>query len=228
MTAIRTVLFDLDGTFADTARDLARCLNLLLREEGREALPFADIRPQVSHGATALVHLGFGVDANHPDHEPLRQRLLTLYDSNLAVDTVIFDGIESLLQDLTKRGMNWGIVTNKPSRFTDPLMRALGYADRACCLVSADTTANKKPHPEPMLYAAAKAGSRPEQCVYVGDAQRDIEAGRNAGMATLGALFGYLGQEDDPVAWGADGLIEKPAGVLTWIETGQTGLAPGL
>lgn len=217
LPGIRTVLFDLDGTLLDTAPDLADALNALRTEQGLTPLPFAQIRPVVSHGGVALIELGFGLDRSDPAFEPLRQRLLAIYRDNLAVRTRPFPGMAALLAALEQRGLNWGVVTNKPGWLTEPLLAALGLYARAACVVSGDTLEQRKPHPAPLLHACTLAGSRPEQCVYVGDAQRDIEAGRNAGMHTLVALFGYLQPQDDPRAWAADASVQEPAGILDWI-----------
>lgn len=214
---IRTVLFDLDGTLLDTAPDLAAALNTVLLENQREALPLAVIRGVVSHGGIALIRLGFKRDESHPEFEVLRQRLLTVYRDNLSSRTRPFPGITESLEQLEQRGLNWGIVTNKPAWLTDPLLKDLGLFDRAACVVSGDTLAQRKPHPAPMLHACALAGSKPEHCVYVGDAQRDIEAGRNAGMHTMIALFGYLRNEDRPHEWDADSMIEQPQDLLDWL-----------
>jgi 2-phosphoglycolate phosphatase len=215
---IRTILFDLDGTLLDTAPDLADALNAVLTEQGRPSLPFERIRPVVSHGGIALVRLGFGLEPSDPGFEPLRRRLLAVYRDNLAVRTRLFAGMAQLLEDIEQRGLNWGVVTNKPGWLTEPLLQALGLWQRAACVVSGDTLEQRKPHPAPMLYACKLAGSRPEQCVYVGDAERDIEAGRNAGMHTLVALFGYLQPGDDPGMWQASALVDSPAGVLNWLD----------
>ncbi|BAV33482.1 phosphoglycolate phosphatase [Sulfuricaulis limicola] len=218
MTKIRTVLFDLDGTLADTAPDLAHALNLLLVEEGKTALLYETIRPEVSHGASALVTLGFGKKPGDADFDRLRQRFLVLYTENLCRHTRLFDGIPALLQTLKKQGMNWGVVTNKPAFLTDPLMAQLRPDPAPACVVSGDTVANRKPHPEPMLHACTAAGSRPEQCLYVGDAERDILAGRHAGMKTLVALFGYINGHETPERWGADGMIRAPGEILDWLK----------
>jgi len=218
MTSLRAVLFDLDGTLADTAPDLAHVLNTLLGEEGRAPLPYARIRSQVSHGGKALIHLGFGLDEQDPEFARLRKRFLELYRDNLCNRTRLFPGMEQTLRALEGRGLRWGIVTNKPASLTDPLVQQLGLTDRAACVVSGDTTANSKPHPEPMLHACRLAGAAAGQCLYVGDAARDIEAGRRAGMHTLVALFGYIGDDDRPADWGADGAVESPAGITEWIE----------
>jgi len=215
---LRTVLFDLDGTLADTAPDLAYALNCVLQQQGRDTLPFEQIRPVVSHGGAALISLGFGLGPGHNGYDELRAELLRIYQENLTRHTGLFPGMAELLGTLEQRGMNWGVVTNKPAWLTDPLMDQLGLSTRAACIISGDTTANRKPHPEPMLLACLQAGSTPEQCLYVGDAERDIEAGRRAGMHTAVALFGYLDEQDTPQRWGADTLIAHPLELLAWID----------
>lgn len=215
---VRTVLFDLDGTLADTAPDLAYALNTVRSEQGCTALPYDTIRPHVSHGSNALVRLGFGLEPDHPRFERLRQRLLEIYRANLARHTRLFPGMAQLLDQIEARGMNWGVVTNKPGWLTDPLLDALGIAARAACIVSGDTLDQRKPHPAPMLHACLQAHSAPPECVYVGDAERDITAGRNAGMRTLVALFGYIGSEDRPGAWGADDMVDHPLAILNWLD----------
>jgi 2-phosphoglycolate phosphatase len=215
--SIRTVLFDLDGTLLDTARDMAYALNETLRERGKPALPLECIRPHVSHGSRALLALGFGLDSGDPGYDAARERLLAIYRDNLARETRLFPGMEIVLETLERNGLNWGVVTNKPAWLTDPLMTAMNLTSRASCIVSGDTTGNSKPHPEPLLHACRQAGSQPGQCIYVGDAPRDIEAGKNAGLQTLVALFGYLGPRDRPESWGADGSIERPEDLLVWL-----------
>jgi len=217
MSSIRTVLFDLDGTFADTAPDLASALNALLAEEGRSPLPFAQIRPQVSHGSIGLLKLGFGVAPGDTDFLRLRERLLAIYSANLCRDTRPFPGVPEVLEELRRRGRNWGIVTNKPAFLTEPLVRQLNLPFPPACVISGDSTVNRKPHPEPMLLACRQAGSEPAQCLYVGDAERDIAAGRDAGMKTLVALFGYIDSHERPERWGADGMIRTAAEVLDWL-----------
>ncbi len=215
---IRTVLFDLDGTLADTAPDLAHALNTQLVEQGKKALPYETIRPEVSHGATALIKLGFGVGPGDAGFDRLRERFLALYSADLCKHTKPFAGIEPLLKSLQQQGINWGIVTNKPAFLTDPLVAGLNLSPAPACVVSGDTVANRKPHPEPMLHACTAAGSRPEQCLYVGDAERDIQAGKHAGMKTLVALFGYISESETPDRWGADGMIRTPSEILDWLK----------
>ncbi len=211
------VLFDLDGTFADTAPDMAYALNLQLRASGREPLPFERIRPHVSHGARAMIRLGFGLTPEEPEFERLRGEFLEIYRAHLVRETSLFPGIEQLTHRLDARGTPWGIVTNKPGWLTDPLVRSLGLDGRPGCVVSGDTTPNAKPHPEPILHACRILGADPARTWYVGDAERDIVAGKAAGARTLVALFGYLGEEEAPETWGADGLIADPLDVLDWI-----------
>lgn len=210
-------LFDLDGTLVDTAPDLAATLNVLRAERGREPLPFDVIRPHVSHGARAMVQIGFGIDEQDASFAALRQRFLDLYRERLMQDSRLFDGMDEVLATLENRGVKWGVVTNKPAWLTEPLLKDLGLAPRAACVISGDSTRNRKPHPEPLLHASALVGVAPEQCLYIGDARRDIEAGRAAGMKTLVALFGYLGQDDRPHEWDADGMIDTPLDILDWL-----------
>jgi phosphoglycolate phosphatase len=214
---IRTVLFDLDGTLADTAPDLAYALNTLLKEQHKPALPYETIRPVASHGAAGLIELGFGIARDTARFIPLRERFISIYRANLTRETRLFPNMPVLLDQLTARGLNWGIVTNKPAFLTDPLIEQLGLQEDAVCVVSGDTTANRKPHPEPMLHACQLAGSKPEECLYVGDAERDIEAGNAAGMQTLVALFGYIGAQEHPETWGASGMIRAPEEILNWL-----------
>jgi 2-phosphoglycolate phosphatase len=215
---IQTVLFDLDGTLLDTAPDLAAALNTVLAENRREPLLFETIRPAVSHGGNAIIRRGFGLEASDPAIEPLRQRLLEVYRANISTRTRPFPGMAEVLDTLEARGLNWGVVTNKPGWLTEPLLGDLGLLQRAACVVSGDTLAQRKPDPAPMLHACALAGSKPQQCVYIGDAQRDVEAGNNAGMYTLVALFGYFREDDRPQEWQADAMIDTPAGLLAWLD----------
>lgn len=218
MSNIRTVLFDLDGTLADTAPDLAAALNQTLADENRPPLPFAQIRPHVSHGSTALVRLGFGGEPDDRKFSERRARLLAHYANDVCRATRIFPGIADVLGGLHRREIGWGIVTNKPAFLTDPLVERLELIYPPACIVSGDTTKNRKPHPEPLLHACTIAGVAPEECLYIGDAERDIQAGRQAGMQTLVALFGYLSDDDVPAAWGADGMINHPSEILEWVD----------
>jgi 2-phosphoglycolate phosphatase len=213
----RALLLDLDGTLLDTAPDMAAALNALRRAEGAAPLPFAAIRPHVSHGARALVQLGFG--AVEPErHEALRLRFLALYRERLSDSTQLFAGWEAVLARLEAGALPWGIVTNKPGWLTAPLLVAVGLAARAGCVVAGDTLPERKPHPAPLLHAAALLGHAPQACLYAGDAERDIIAGRAAGMRTLAMRFGYLAAHEDPARWQPDAVASEPADVLDWLE----------
>lgn len=211
------LLLDLDGTLLDTAPDMGGALNRLRAEHGLEPLPAARIRPVVSHGAMRLVALGFP-EASGAEFERLRLRFLDLYAEHLAEGTRLFPGIEAVLASLEARDTPWGIVTNKPAWLTEPLLEALGLDRRAACAVSGDTVAERKPHPLPLLHAAALIGIAAERCVYVGDAERDIQAGRAAGMTTVVAAYGYLSAEDQPSQWQPDGIVASPDELLAWLQ----------
>ncbi|NHZ69984.1 MAG: HAD-IA family hydrolase [Thermotogales bacterium] len=218
---IQTVLFDLDGTLLDTAPDLANALNAVLEQNSHPALPFEKIRPVVSHGGRALIELGFGLVPDHPDFEPLRQQLLDYYLAHIADETRLFPGMGDVLDSIEQNGRNWGVVTNKPGWLTEPLiplMDALDLTRRAGGIVSGDTLEERKPHPAPLLHACDMIGSKPGSCLYVGDAERDIEAGHNAGMITLVAMFGYLMEQDRPETWGATAMIQRPGEILDWVK----------
>ncbi len=204
MTDIATVLFDLDGTLIDTAPDMAAALNMLCDEESHPQLPYDIVRPRVSDGSVALVKLAFGDAMESERLDYLKQRYLEIYEQNLANESRLFDQMEQVFNELEQRSINWGVVTNKPGWLTLPLMQMLQLDQAASCIVSGDTTANRKPHPEPMYHACEIAGSEPAQCVYVGDAQRDIEAGNNAGMMTVVARWGYIADDQDVDSWQAE------------------------
>ena len=210
---IRCVLFDLDGTLADTAPDLAAALNKMRTDRGLAALPLDPLRRMASSGARGLVGAGFNLKPGDAGYEALRIEFLANYESALHVHTRLFDGVEELLAAI-EAGRKWGVVTNKAKRFTDPLSRFIGFTGRASCVVSGDTTPHAKPHPAPLLHAAELSGVAAHECIYVGDDLRDIQAGRAAGMKTLAVTWGYLGDTDPPDTWGADAVIARPAQVL--------------
>ncbi|MFA6903151.1 MAG: HAD-IA family hydrolase [Gallionellaceae bacterium] len=208
------VLFDLDGTFADTAPDLGAALNHVRGLHHLPPLPLEVTRLQASHGSAGLIKLGFDVAPDSEKFPALRDALLAHYSANICAHTTLFPGMAELIETLEQRGLPWGIVTNKPQRFTLPLMQALGYAERAACLVSGDTCAHAKPHPEPMLYAARSIGVAPLNCLYLGDDRRDMEAGNAAGMRSLIALFGYIDPGADLETWQADAAIATPLALI--------------
>ena len=205
----RAVLFDLDGTLLDTAPDMAGSLNQLLQEQGREPLPFESIRRLVSHGATALVSLGFAGVAE-PLFAVLRARFLEIYRGRLSVETRLYEGIAEALERLDSSGINWGIVTNKPGWLTGPLLEHFALHRRAKVIVSGDTLAQRKPHPAPLLHAAAGLAVAPAECIYIGDAERDVLAAQAAGMPVYVALFGYIPANEQPHDWPASGWLDSP------------------
>ncbi len=210
------VLFDLDGTLLDTAPDMVGALNELRMLEGLAPLPCAALRQHVSHGSARLVSVGFGLDAGD-EFERLRQRFLDVYRARLASDTRPFEGMEAVLAAVESAGFAWGVVTNKPGWLTEPLLQELKLRERCACVVSGDSLPVRKPHPAPLLHAAETLGLAPAHCTYVGDAERDIQAGRAAGMRTLVAAFGYLGDGDQPATWEADGIVSTPLELLGWL-----------
>jgi phosphoglycolate phosphatase len=216
--SVRTVLFDLDGTLADTLPDLAFALNRTLEAEGLEPLSEDAIRPLITEGGRVMVDMAVGERRDQEAKDRMRHAFLDTYRENLANETRLFPEMESVLETLDERRMPWGIVTNKLTAFTDPLVRALGIDRRAKCVVSGDTTSHSKPHPEPMFYACRAAGAKPAECVYLGDAEKDVLAGRRAGMRTLVALYGYLPEDADPHAWGASGVVDSPLGLVRWLD----------
>ncbi len=208
---IRAVLFDLDGTFADTAPDMAGALNALRRQRGLEPVPMPILRPHVSSGARGMLDAGFDLKPTDPEYPALRDAFLVEYSQNLCVDSRWFDGISDVVDDLEQRNIKWGIVTNKATRFTLPLLEALSITPRAACVVCGDTCARAKPHPDPLLHAATQLGLQPSQCVYVGDDERDIVAANAAGMRGIVAMYGYLGALTPPESWPAAAWVQSPA-----------------
>ena len=210
----RGVLFDLDGTLADTAPDLGYALNQQRLARGMPELPIEAVRSQASSGARGLLKIGFGIEPGQSGYEALRDEFLDIYEENLARNSRLFPGVSTLLEQIERRGLRWGIVTNKSERFTFPLLRALALIERAACVICGDTTPNPKPHPAPLLAAAKKLGIPAPQCIYVGDDVRDVQAGHAAGMPVVVARYGYLGNGAPPEQWGADGFVDSPADLL--------------
>lgn len=213
----KAVLFDLDGTLADTAPDLGLALNRQRQLRGLPALTLKQIRPQASAGARGLLKLGFNLTPEDENYPAMREQFLNLYSESLCHSTKLFEGITELLREIEKRAMPWGVVTNKPQRFTLPLLQRLELAQRAACIVSGDTCVNPKPHPD-LLFAASRAiGLAPHECIYMGDDKRDTEACLAAGMCSLIAGWGYLGNGSDPETWGAHGMIAAPQDLLDYL-----------
>lgn len=215
LQAPRAILFDLDGTLADTAPDLAAAVNLLRTERGLEPTPYAVLRPTASAGARGMIGAAFGLTPQDAGYEELRVQWFNHYQAAMAVHSTLFAGVPDLLAGIAGAGMAWGIVTNKPARFTDPLIPQIGL-QHAGCIISGDTTAHAKPHPAPLLEAARRLGLAPEQCWYVGDDLRDVEAGRAAGMVTVACNWGYCGSVE-PLSWGADYQLDTPFALLDTI-----------
>lgn len=211
---IEAILFDLDGTLIDTAADMGGALNSLLLEEGFEPLPLDTIRPLVSQGGLVLTRLGFGGKVAEREIEPLRQRFLQHYHANVADESKLFDGYAEILDELEARSIPWGIVTNKPEWLTRPLLEQLDLAERSGVVIGGDTLAERKPHPLPLQVAAERLQVSRHNCVYVGDDERDIVAGKAASMKTLVAAYGYIEDAVDIEAWEADGVIDLPRNLL--------------
>jgi phosphoglycolate phosphatase len=221
----RAALFDLDGTLLDTALDMTGALNLLLAEEGREALALEVLRPLVSNGAIALVRAGFPeLGVGTADFERMRERFLALYSGAICVHTRLFPGFETVLATLESNSFPWGIITNKAGWLTDPILNSLGLSARAACVVSGDTLPQRKPHPRPLLHAAELIAVAPAECVYLGDALRDVQAARAAGMVPLGARFGYINTADDPASWPVAAWIDEPNDLLGWLALPSAGV----
>lgn len=208
------VLFDLDGTLIDTAPDMGGALNNLLIEENLEPLPLESLRPYVSQGGLVLTRIGFAAHVDEDRIEPLRQRFLQHYRAIVADNSRLFPGYEEVLRELERRDIPWGIVTNKPEWLTHPLLEQLDLAERTAVVIGGDTLPVRKPHPQPLLEAAERIGVDCRGCVYVGDDERDIVAGRAAQMKTLVAAYGYIEDATAISAWQADGVIDSPAELL--------------
>lgn len=211
----RAVLFDLDGTLADTAPDLAAAINRVRTARGLDPAPYEVLRPVASAGAKGLIGAAFGLKPEDMGYDDLRTAFLDNYEAAIAVESHLFEGVDTLLLQLQERDVAWGIVTNKAARFTERLVPKIGL-QHAQCVISGDTTTHSKPHPAPLLEAARRLSLTPQDCWYVGDDLRDIQAGRAAGMTTIAAAWGYCGHVE-PTGWGADALIETPLDLLKLI-----------
>jgi 2-phosphoglycolate phosphatase len=216
----RAVLFDLDGTVLDTAPDMAGALNALLREHSRAPLPYEAVRGGVSHGAGRVVRSGFP-DADPEAFAALQRRFLEIYRGALSGGTRLFPGMDQVLESLDDSRIKTGIVTNKAAWLTEPLLAELGLRARFGCVISGDTLAERKPHPLPLLHAARLLDVEPGDCIYVGDAQRDVQAAHAAGMPALVATYGYLLPDEDPAAWGGDSYLNEPLDLLQWLSAAR-------
>ena len=216
--ATQLVLFDLDGTLIDSAPDLAAAANAMRAARSLAPLPLATLRPMVGAGARGMVGLALGAQPGDAGFDALRQEFLERYQSALLTHTAVFADMAPVLDRLDAEGRRWGIVTNKAARYTQPVVEGLHLHARASVVISGDTTPHSKPHPEPLLEAARRVGVDAALCVYIGDDHRDILAGRAAGMATLAAAWGYLGQGDPIDAWGAHAVLSEPAALLQWLQ----------
>jgi 2-phosphoglycolate phosphatase len=214
---MRAVLFDLDGTLADTAPDMARTVNLMRERRGLATVPPERVRPFVSQGARGMIAAAFGVAGDHPEFQAMREEFLALYADNLCIDTRLFPGMEELLGSLESRGIAWGVVTNKFERLARPVIAGLGLGERAAVVVGGDTCPRAKPYPDPLLFACAAIGIAPSHTLYVGDDERDVQAARAAGMPVIVAGYGYLGQGPPPETWGADAIAASVQEVAAWI-----------
>jgi N-acetyl-D-muramate 6-phosphate phosphatase len=215
---LRAVLFDMDGTLLDTAPDMVNALNNLRHEHGLAPLPYEIVRAAVSHGAARVVKIGFE-GADEQQFAQLQLRFLELYRGALSLHTKLFPGMLEVLDELDARGLKSSIVTNKAGWLTEPLLEQLGLRSRFASVVSGDTLPVRKPHPQPLLHAAALAGVAPEACVYVGDAQRDVEAAHAAGMPALVANYGYLRPDEDTSFWGGDLYLQQASDLLDWLRS---------
>lgn len=217
MTTIKAVLFDLDGTLLDTANDLGMALNQLLQELKLPAISSEKIRPAAGSGCRGLLKLGMNIMPEDTRYPALAEKLLGFYQESFLRTTQLFPGMEETLRFIEQKRLPWGIVTNKPARYTDPLVQHLQLDQRAQCVISGDSLANHKPHPEPILHACRLLQQEPEHCLYIGDSAIDIQACKAAGSPSLAALYGYIPAGEDPMTWGADGYIQHPEEIVNWI-----------
>jgi len=213
-SVVEAILFDLDGTLADSAPDLGTALNFLLLEEDKEPLPLEQTRPHTSNGVRGMLGAGFNLRPGDAPYAGLAKRFLDHYERVLCQGTTLFPGVLGLLGNLDERGIRWGIVTNKMQRFTLPLVEGLGLRQRAACIISGDSSPRAKPHPDPLLLGCIAAQVPPSRSLYVGDDLRDIEAGRSAGLGTVAAAYGYLGVATPIEAWQADVVVTQPGQIL--------------
>ncbi|CAN5341180.1 phosphoglycolate phosphatase [soil metagenome] len=217
-TKVNTILFDLDGTLLDTAPDLAFALNQLRQNYSLAPLAYEKIKPWVSHGAAALLKVGMNIEKADASYGEICQQFLKIYSEHLAQATQIYPGILSVLSHLQYLGIRWGIVTNKPAWLTDPLVNHFEFTYPPACIVSGDTVTKAKPHPDPLLHACKLMECEIQTCIYIGDAERDIQAAKQASMRSLVAAYGYIGEGENPLLWGANGILNTPMDLILWLK----------
>ena len=215
---VRAVLFDLDGTLIDSAPDLGAAADSMRLRRGMASLPRERYRPLAGSGARGMLHAAFGMAPEHADYNALKEEFFVIYSECLLQRTQPFHEVKEMLAGLQRRGLPWGVVTNKSQRFTGPITQAMPLFGTASAIISGDTTPHAKPHPAPLLEAARRMSLSPSECVYVGDDERDIQAGRAAGMLTVAARYGYLGAGADVAAWGAHAEVSSPLELLNLLE----------
>ena len=214
MTTTQAILFDLDGTLLDTAEDLGQALNDILTGLALPILPLTKIRPAAGRGCKGLLKLGLNVEEHDPRYPELCEQLLNFYEENLLNTTQLFSGMEEVLNYLEARDIPWGIVTNKPEKYTTKILKGLQLTERAHCVISGDSLPKRKPHPEPILHACKLLQIAPQHCLYVGDSEVDIIASKAAGMPVVAALYGYIPLEENPQLWNADGYVHRPVEII--------------
>lgn len=216
--AIKAILFDLDGTLLDTAADLALAMNRLLTTYQYPTIPLEELKPHISQGSTGMLQKSFGIDIQDARFDELRQQFFANYREEISVHTQPYPGVEQLIRDLDARQIAWGVVTNKPEGLAKPLLEGFPFAQSSGCIIGGDTLSKAKPHPEPLWHACTLINSLPAECLYVGDAARDIEAGLRAGMRPIVASYGYIPHDDDPTTWGAAAIIQHPEELLAMLD----------
>ncbi|MEJ6022612.1 HAD family hydrolase [Ramlibacter sp. PS4R-6] len=216
---VKAVLFDLDGTLIDSAPDLGAAADKMRVDRGLPSLPLEKYRPMAGAGARGMLGIAFGMTPGAPDYDAMREEFFVNYENAMTERTVIFEGIPALVASLLERGLGWGVVTNKSMRFTGPLTKQIPLFRSAGAIIGGDSTPHAKPHPEPLLEAARRLKVDPRQCIYVGDDERDIIAGKAAGMGTVAAAYGYLGSNADTYVWGADAHIASPLELLALLKS---------
>jgi 2-phosphoglycolate phosphatase len=217
-SGVRAVLFDLDGTLIDSAPDLGAAADKMRVDRGLPSLPLEQYRPMAGAGARGMLGIAFGMTPDHADFPAMREEFFVNYENAMTARTYAFDGISQLIGQLRERGLAWGVVTNKSMRFTGPLTKGMSLFATAAAVVGGDSTPHAKPHPEPLFEAARRLDLPPASCIYVGDDERDVVAGRAAGMGTVAATYGYLGSNADTRLWGADARIDSPLELLSLLK----------